>query len=78
MKTVSIENIKEFAYSQLGKEDTKVSVTDGEFNIVDPWYSPTKRKTLTDEEAKEEWGETLVEEFISKATAYLTEKGEQP
>ena len=71
MRTVSLEDIKEFAYSQLGKDDAKVSVTDGEFNIVDPWYSPTQRKTLTDEEAKEEWGEPLVEEFISKVTEYL-------
>ena len=70
-KAILIEDVKAFAYSQLGKEDAKVSVTDGEFNIVDPWYSPTKRKELTNEEAILEWGEDLVEEFINKAIDYL-------
>ena len=72
-KEITLEEIKEFAYSQLGCDNPAVSVTDGEFAIVDPWYSVNwKGARLDDEGAKEEWGEDLVNEFIEKATEYLS------
>lgn len=74
MKDITLEKIKEFAYSQLGSENPAVSVTDGEFAIVDPWYSPTLRKDLDDEGAKKEWGEDVVNEFIEKARDYLSKQ----
>ncbi len=71
MGKITIQEIKAFAHEQLGTEHAAVAVTDGEFEIVDPWYDCSGRWELNDEEAKNEWGEELVNEFIEKATKYL-------
>lgn len=69
---VSLDEIKEFAFSQLGMDKPKVSVSDGEYKICDPWYSFTPvGRFLTDAEAEKVWGKPLVDKFIRRATLYL-------
>lgn len=77
MEKITLEEIKNFAHLQLGSDNPAVSVTDGEFDIVDPWYSTSSTgKYLTDEEAEKNWGKELVDEFIEKATRYLESQKE--
>ena len=74
-KNITLEEIMEFAHSQLGNENPSVSVSDGEYDIVDPWYTTTSNgRYLSDDEARTEWGEDLVNEFVKKATEYLEDK----
>ena len=69
---ITLKEIIEFAHSQLGNENPAISVSDGEYDIVDPWYTTSSNgKYLSDNEAREEWGEDLVNEFVEKATKYL-------
>ena len=73
---VTVDEIKAFAHSQLGKENPAVSVSDGEFDIADPWYSTTSSgEYFTNDEAVDYWGAELVAEFIAKATVYLENMG---
>lgn len=75
INAIELDKIKEFAHSQLGMDNPAVSVTDGEFDIADPWYSATSAgRYLTDKEAEAEWGKELVDEFIAKASEYLARK----
>ena len=76
-KTVTIDEIKNFAHSQLGlkHDDVKVSVSDGEFAIVDPWHAiGPNGKAMSDREARDYWGDDLVNEIITRATEYLSNK----
>ncbi len=69
---VTLDEIKEFAFSQLGTANPSVSVSDGEYEICDPWYSFTPvGRFLSDEEAVKVWGKPLVDKFIKRATLYL-------
>lgn len=75
VKEITLEEIKEFAHSQLGQENPAITVNDGEFDIADPWYSITSQgKYLSDREAKDFWGDDLVNQFIIKARTYLGSK----
>lgn len=71
-ENITLEKIIKFAHSQLGNENPSISVSNGEYDIVDPWYSTgSNGRYLSDDEARAEWGENLVNEFIKKATEYL-------
>ena len=70
--SITLEEIIVFAHSQLGNENPAISVSDGEYDIVNPWYTTSSNgRYLSDNEAREEWGEDLVNEFVEKATKYL-------
>jgi len=71
-REITLDEIKAFAHSQLGSDNAKVSVSDGEFDIVDPWRSITPEGTeLSDRAARDYWGDDLVDEFVAKAKEYL-------
>ena len=70
-----LEKIKKFAEDNWDNDgEGGVSVTDGEFDVTNPWIDHSGRFSLSDEQAVKEWGLDLVMEFCQKALAKLEEK----
>ena len=73
-----LEEIKEFAEDNLGKDDKEqFYVDDPEFALADPWYDCSGRFPLTDEQAIHEWGLPNVINFCIGALDIIRKKKEE-
>lgn len=72
--SISLEEIKEFAYQNFVNEDREqFSVPINGIAVTSPWMDQSARFELTTQEAIQEWGAEGFNRFCDEARKYLAE-----
>lgn len=72
-RTVSLEEIKQFAEETWGDPDREVVASHPDVAVTNPWMDERGRFQLTDEQAVETWGLETVMDYCEKAADRILE-----